>query len=539
MTEGEILLQSQLEKSNKQLQESRLENKLLREKVDALVRMIYGPKSEKLGANDPNQLTLLDQEQMEAEAEAKKPIAPDADPSAGADDRSTKKRKKPAGPRLPENLPVEETIVDPLEVQAEPEAWRLMGQEVSEQLDYRPGRFVKLRLVRNKYVRRDHPFAAPVIAPLPPSLQERCLAAPGLIAHIIASKYIDHLPLYRQEQIYRQRHKIELPRQSLCRWVALAAEWLEPVYNEMRRQQMTSDYVQIDETPIRYLDPGRGKCATGYFWVSNVPGGDVIYHWHPGRGADCLEHIVPTGYEGTLQCDGYSAYPSFQKHRKARHEAEHKDDPKPEPLKLELAACWAHARRKFFQAKGRDPTVADWILRQIGQLYLIEKRLRETGAGPALRQAVRASESAIIIARLKAALLLVTPRYLPKSGMGKAIAYARGQWAGLERYVSSGALEIDQNLVENAIRPSALGKKNWMFIGSEASGKTSAILYTIVESAKRHGLEPKGYLHHLLETLPKSTNKQVPALTPAAVAKTQARRQRQLKAEPHLKDQAA
>ena len=519
----------------RELQQSRMEVKLLREKVDALVRMIYGPKSEKLRGDDPNQLTLLEQEQ--AEAEAKKPIAPDAEPASGAD--RTRKRKKPTGPRLPENLPVEETVVDPLEVQAEPEAWRLMGQEVSEQLDYQPGRFFKRRLVRNKYVRRDHPFAPPVIAPLPPGLQERCLAAPGLIAHIVASKYVDHLPLYRQEQIYRQRYGVPLPRQTLCRWVALAAEWLEPVYNEMRRQQMLNDYVQIDETPIRYLVPGRGKCAIGYFWVSHLPGGDVIYHWHPGRGADCLEHIVPAGYEGTLQCDGFSAYPAFQKQRKAQHEAAHLDDPEAEPLKLELAACWAHARRKFFEAKERDPTVANWILHQIGHLYLIERRLREAGAGPALRQAVRASQSAPILARLKAALLLVTTRYLPKSAMGKAIAYTRSQWAGLERFISNGALEIDQNLVENAIRPSALGKKNWLFIGAEGSGQTSAILYTIVESAKRHGLEPKSYLRHLLETLPKSTNHQIPALTPLAVAKATARAQRQPKAQAQPHAQAA
>lgn len=481
----------------KELSASRLENKLLREKVDALVRMIYGKKSEKL---DPGQLMLLEgQESKKAEA----PVAAEADTGAA---HQSKPRRKAEGPRIPEHLPIKEEIIDPEEVKAEPDAWRCIGEEVSEQLDYEPGRFSKLRQVRRKFTRRDSPYAPPVIAPLAPRLQERCLATPGLIAQVVASKYADHQPLYRQEQIYSRRHGVQIPRQTLCRWMALAADTLEPLYKLISEGQQNHPYLQIDETPIRYLQPGLGKAPQGYFWVTSVPGSDVVYHWHPGRGANRLHQVIDEDFKGTLQCDGYRAYTSFQKQRAGP---------------VELAACWAHARRKFIEAEERDPQVCRWMLRQIAQLYRIEAQLREQNAGPALRLAVRASRSAPVLQRIKRALFKLSSRYLPKSNMGKAVAYAMEQWDGLELYLRNGAIEIDNNLVENAIRPTKLGMKNWLFLGSEASGQTSAILFTIIESAKRHGLEPFAYIRHLLETLPTTTNWNLHKLAPAVYAKSQ------------------
>jgi len=486
-----------------QLREAQLENKLLREKVDALIRALYGRKSEAL---DANQLLLL------GETEAKKDEAPAADEPPEGAVRKAQRPSAPKRPRLPEHLPVKEIIVDPEEVTAQPEAWRLMGQEVSEQLDYEPARFWRRRLIRRKYVRLDTPFEPPILAPLPPTLQERCLATPELIAQVIVSKYVDHQPLYRQEQIYRRRHGVDLPRQTLCRWMELAARWCTLLYNELRRQQMASPYLQVDETPIPYLNPGRGQTAQGYLWVSHVPHGDVVYHWHPGRSANCLHKIIAPDFQGTLQTDGYQAYTAFQKQRDGPA-----FDRSQQPV--QLASCWAHARRKFYQARDRDPRLAGWILRQIGHLYRIERELRARSAGPTLRQAVRAAQSALIVARLHRALMILQQRYLPKSALGQAIRYALGQWSGLEKYLQNGLLEIDNNLVENAIRPTKLGAKNWLFVGSEDSGQTTAILYTLVESAKRHGLEPYGYLLHLLRELPTATNQQIARYTPAAVAR--------------------
>jgi len=495
MTEREAALESELKAS-------RLEVKLLKEKVDALARMVFGKKSEKL---DPNQLMLL----QESESKKDEAPAPDDDPEAGAAKPPRKSRSKPSRPRVPDHLPVHEEVLDPEEVKACPEQWRQIGEEVTEQLDYHPGQFSKRRLIRRKFVKIDEPFAPPVLAPLPACLQERCLATPDLIAQVVISKYVDHLPLYRQEQIYRTRYGVDIPRQTQCRWVELAAWWFEPIYKEMIRQQSTRAYLQIDETPVPYLSPGTGKCPLGYFWIAAEPGDDVTYHWHPGRGAKYLSAIIDENFEGTLQCDGYKAYPCFQKQRAG-------------PLKL--AGCWAHVRRKFYEGLARAPTAAGWILRQIALLYLIERRLREQGASASLRAVVRQHESAPILSRIKKALFLLKPRFLPQNDLGKAVAYALNNWTDLGVFLHNGAVEIDNNLIENAVRPTKLGAKNWLFIGSEGSGKTSAIIFTLVESAKRHGLEPHAYLRELLHRLPQTNNQEIPQLTPKAMAKNQARK---------------
>jgi transposase len=449
---------------------------------------------------DSNQLMLL--EGFEPKKEEAPPSNDQAE--AGAENRKRAVRSKPTRSRIPDDLPVYEEVLDPEEVKAAPRQYRQIGEEVSEQLDFRPAQFLKRRLIRRKYTSIAHAYAPPVIAPLPASLQERCLATPDLIAHVLVSKYVDHLPLYRQEQIFSMRHGVEIPRQTLCRWVGLAAWWLESVYNEMVQVQNTRSYLQIDETPIAYLKPGTGKTGQGYLWVTSVPGGDVIYHWYPGRGAKYLEEIFDKNFSGTLQCDAYKAYTCFQKQRAG-------------PLKL--AGCWAHVRRKFFESLSRDPPVARWLLGQIARLYLIERRLRLADASAKLRAVTRAVESAPILRRIGKALMLLKPRYLPQSNLGKAINYAMGQWTDLQVYLYNGSIEIDNNLVENAIRPTKLGAKNWLFFGSEDSGKTSAIIFTLVESAKRHGLEPYAYLSELLHRLPNANNQEIARFTPAAMAK--------------------
>jgi hypothetical protein len=178
-------------------------------------------------------------------------------------------------------------------------------------------------------VKRDEPHQAPIIAPLT-TLQERSIAAPGLLAQIIVAKYCDHLPLYRQEQIYATRHDIAIPRQSMARWIGLAADWLRPIYEHIHTGVMAGGYVQIDETPIEYLSPGNGATKQGYLWACKRPGSDVSFTWATSRAARCLDRIIPADFSGTVQCDGYAAYPSFANRSEGR---------------ITLAACWAHARR--------------------------------------------------------------------------------------------------------------------------------------------------------------------------------------------------
>jgi transposase len=221
-----------------------------------------------------------------------------------------------------------------------------------------------------------------------------------------------------------------------------------------------------DETPVDFLAPGNGKTKTGYFWTTSRPGGDVVYQWETSRSASCLDNVLPVDFKGVVQCDGYAGYASFARRK------EH----------IQLAACWAHCRRKIHEARAQDPRRAAWLLRQIGHLYRIERSLRDNRSGPRLRAAVRAHQARPIYQRLYRVLtrLKIKRFYLPRSGMGLALDYLLNLWPLLGVYLDDGRVEIDNNLVENAIRPTALGKKNWLFIGEAEAGERSAILYTSI-----------------------------------------------------------
>jgi hypothetical protein len=294
----------------------------------------------------------------------------------------------------------------------------------------------------------------------------------------------------------------------MAEWMWLGADWLKPIYRQIREDALEGGYVQIDETPIRYLEPGHGKTKLGYLWTYGAPREDVVFHWETSRAASCLENVLPVDFRGIAQCDGYAAYRSFARSRGDE---------------ITLAGCMAHVRRKFFEARDQAPKVAGWVLLQIQHLYAIESKLRETRAGPHLRAAIRGGQSRMIINRLHRALvgLKTRGRYLPRSGMGAAIEYALSQWPTLLVYLEDGRLEIDNNLIENAIRPTAVGKKNWLFFGEAAAGERSAILYTIVENCRRRGIDPFAYLKDVFTRLPTMTNWQVKDITPKAWAKQQ------------------
>ena len=476
------------------------ENELLRQKVDLILRKLFGAKSEKL---NPEQLLLLLQEE-----EPGKDSAPEAaEAEIGRSEKAFPKPRKDRETRWPESLTVVETILDPEPVKADPQAWRFIGEEISEQLDYKPAEFIRLRLIRRKYVKRLDLEAVPIIAQLPPMLQERCTVAPGLIAQLLIGKYCDHLPFYRQEQIYKTRHGVWLPRQSMTRWAELAADWLKPIYEQIRIGVMGGGYVQVDETPIEYLDPGHGKTRLGYIWAYSKPGGDVLFDWQISRASTCLDDIIDVDFAGIVQSDGYGAYPAFVKRRNGL---------------IKQAGCMAHVRRKFHEAIAEAARTAGWFHRQIQHLYQVESSLRKRGAGPRLRAAERAWKSVPVQERIYQALIRLkqTGRYLPQSLMGKAIDYALGQWPTLQVWLTDGRVEIDNNLVENSIRPTALGKKNWLFIGEAEAGDRGAILYTIIESCRRRGIDPLAYLRDVLTRLPSMTNWQIKDVTPEAWAKS-------------------
>ena len=483
-----------------ELRLAHLEIKLLKQKLDVLTRRLFGRSSEKL---DAAQMQLLFEglEEIAAVAGGPDNAVPPDPPTV-----KTPAERAPRGPRLPEHLPVREIILDPEAVQACPEDWIRIGEEVSEQLDYTPASFVRLRLVRRKYVRKDHRNLPPVIAPLPPGLQERCLAAPSLLAHCMVSRYRDHLPWHRLEQIYAGLG-VPLSRQTLCNWSGMAADAVQLVVKAMGEDVFSGGYVQIDETPIEYLAPGHGKTKTGYLWVAHNPAlKATIFHWRTGRAASCLHEIIPENFQGIIQCDGYSAYNAFAQ------SAQRKGT-------IRLAGCWAHFCRRFFEAREYSPD-AVWVLNRIQKLYSIEEQLRESRAGPQERHAARQEQSRPIVEEIHAQLQHWhrSHTHLPKSLTGMAISYALGQWSTLPVFLEDGRVEIDNNLVENSIRPSAIGKKNWLFVGDAKAGDRAAAIYTLLGNCRQLGIDAYAYLLDLFTRLPSLTNRQIKDVTPASWA---------------------
>ncbi len=493
------LLQAQVDSLQQTLAETRQalaaalrENTLLRQKVDALVRRCFGQKSEQLSSA---QLELLLSGLTEAGVELTPPTPVPALPAPPRRTPSASRRI-----RTPDNLEVVRTVITPECVLAEPEQWQCISQEASRQLDYQPGKFFWQETIRTKHVRRDQRALPPVLAPAPARVAEHSLAAPGLLAQLLIGKYCDHLPFYRQEQIFWERHDVFIPRQQMVQWQAQCVRLLTGITDCLAAQLRQSPYVQVDETPVRFQDRTlAGRCGQGYLWTGLVPGECVLYQWHTSRSARCLDALLGETYTGKLQCDGYSAYGAFAKAK----------------ADLSLFGCWAHARRNFYEARDQAPRVAGWILNQIGLLYHWEEAWRQSRAGPTLRQVYRASHSRMIVTRLRRALERLQSRYLPQSALGQAIQYALNQWPQLVGFLEHGEVEIDNNLVENAIRPTALGKKNWLFFGSAEAGQRSAVMYTLIQNCRLHGVEPYAYLKDVLARLPRTTNQEVAELTPA------------------------
>lgn len=472
------------------LAEVKTENQLLRQKLEYFIKRYFGgTKNESL---DPKQLELL-----LAGLEVLNAPAVLTDEAKPALTRSTLVTR-PSRQALPAHLETERVVLEPEEVRQQPNGWRKLGEEVTEELDWKPAQFIRRLYIRPKYANADRI----VIAPLPARLIEKGLPGAGLLTHVLVSKYEDHLPLYRQEKIYRERHGVNLTRQTMNGWVEAAADWLGPIYREMKAGLVAQEYLQADETPIRYLDPDvKGKSQSGWLWTYSAPQGDVVFEWQISRSRAGPREFLKS-FCGKLQTDGYSVYESLARERGDE---------------LTLIGCWAHARRGFHEALGESRAAA-WLVGQIGQLYAIEKHLREQKAGPQLRAALRAWQSRPILARLSRALEIVRRRVLPKSRLGQAIDYTLGRWEALTRYVADGRLEIDNNQCENAIRPTAVGKKNFLFVGHPEAGQRSAVIYSILGSCRRHGVNPEQYLRDLFERLPKAKTSEIKTLTPSAWA---------------------
>lgn len=461
----------------------------LRRRLDQLLRLRFGGAKNEQISRDQLELMLvgmpavLEESPVVAEVpQTRKPVA--RRPRRVLDDA-----------RLPER----QTVIEPEEVKADPAGWVRLGEEKSTQLDYQPGQLYRHTIVRPRYVRRGE-FA---IAPLPAQPIDKGMVGAGLLAWLLMSKYTDHLPLYRMAAMLRRQHGVDIPRNTLSGWVDQSVELLRPIYRAMVERLRRRGYLQVDETPIRYLDPDHpGSSRLGYLWVYLDPGREVLFQWSPSRGHE-VPHEFLGNFAGIVQTDGLAAYRKLADKRAGQ---------------VHLAHCWAHARRKFHEATDR-PKQAAWFLKQIQALYAVEQQLRDADAGPALRAAVRGSHSAMVVRRIFAGMERLRRKALPAGALCDAIEYALELREGLSRFLDDGHLEIDSNLVENSIRPCAIGRKNWLFIGHPDAGDRPAILYSLMASCRLHGINPMDYLKDVFTRLPSATTSQIERFIPGEWAK--------------------
>ena len=401
------------------------------------------------------------------------------------------------------HLPIKHThTIIPDEVKAEPELYEQIAEERTFELCITAPEFYRTEYVRPRFRLKADKTLPPVIARAV-ARPVQGIASAGLLAHILLSKYVDHLPLYRQRKMY-QRQQVRLCEQSMGRWVARSAEVLEPIYNRMHQNLIDGDYLQIDETLIKVIDPDYpdNKTRPGWMWPISCPGGDVVFTWSMTRGASHLDSLL-AGFEGYLQSDAYGVYEKYAR----EHEG------------ITLSACMAHIRRQFDKAKDESEG-ARRMLAAIAPLYRIEEELRDAGADRKQIEGTRQSQSLPILEGLQHTLIELRRKHLPKSLTGKACDYALGIWDKAKVYCQRGDLQIDNNLIENAIRPSAIGKKNWLFIGHPKAGKRSAIIYSIVVSCQRHGICPGKYLQTVLADQNLLRSQEPTGLTPAEIAQS-------------------
>ncbi len=407
-------------------------------------------------------------------------------------------KRQPKRRPLPESLPRVEVLHDlaSRDCPSCGQGLERIGEEVSEQLDIIPARLFVRRHVRPKYCCRHCEQLHTAVLPAQPI--DKGIAAPGLIAHVAIDKYLDHQPLYRQAAGF-ERMGVTVPRSTMAGWFGELEVLLEPLVGRVIEHLSAERLLHADETPVPVLDPGSGKTATGYLWAYRSGPWSVLnavaFDFAMSRASQWPTRFLAP-FTGTLVVDGYAGYNEVLRR----------------PNMIE-AACMAHARRPFHEiARATNSPIAQNALVQIGKLYAIEREVKNLL--PEERAACRRQRAGPITAEFKRWLDQTYAKSPPRSAIGNALAYSINRWTALTRYLEDGWLNIDNNPVENAIRGIALGRKNWLFAGSESGGRRAAMFYTLIESAKLNRVNPHAYLTHVLTKLPTAKAKDLDALLP-------------------------
>ncbi|MGV1006655.1 MAG: IS66 family transposase [Candidatus Nanopelagicales bacterium] len=494
-------LQAQVEQKDQLLAEARAY-------IAELKQQLFGPKADQLTPEQKQQLATLtgdlnDQAQRDPPASEAVLEAEGQSPAEERQKLKKDKTRRPRHPLPPVKLEVQRVVLEPPDRVCGQcgQPGRRLGQEVTTEYDYLPARLIVRELVRPKYA-RDCACGQPgvSIAPLPPRLVPQSKLGLGLAVYLLLSRFDDHVAYYTLERIFRERYGVHLPRQQMVRWVEQIAGLLQAIYRQIWEELQASGYLQIDETPVKVLDPEvRGKAARGYLWFYAAPGGLVYLEFCASRGREGPRERLKH-FQGTMQTDAYEVYAALRRER---------------PSTLKRLGCLAHARRYFYKAADESLAEAAWFIGQIRELYRLEEELR--GAPNAVRQQVRRERAPAYWRAMKrrAEALRANPRLLPKSSLGKAVNYFLNDYTALVGYLRDGRFEIDNNLIENAIRPTVVGRKRWLFIGHPAAGWRSAVIYTIILSCRRFGINPQEYLTDVLGALPTMKNTDVKAWVPS------------------------
>lgn len=447
-------------------------------------RMQFGQKRERF-EGDPNQ-TALPFEAAPVEVEKQQ---------EEIKEKIVYVRKRPnhkGRAKLPAHLPVEQIEIYP---EGDLSEMVCIGKEITEELECEPAKFYIKRYIRYKYAAKNGESVS--IADLPERVIDKGIPGAGLLAMILTGKYQDHLPLYRQKQIFA-RENIQIASSTIEGWTKQALIKLEPLYEQLIFDTKAKGYLQVDETPIKVLDSDKkGAAHQGYYWVYHAPlEGTVLFDYSPTRGGIAAVPMLGN-FKGYLQTDGYAVYQKYAKKKEVIH-----------------LACWAHARREFERALDNDKPRAEKALLMIQKLYAVERQVREEKLTPEQVKELRLDKALPVINELGIWIFKEIKNTLPKSRIGKAMAYAYARWDALSAYLYDGNLQIDNNQIENAIRPVALGRKNWLFAGSHEAAQRSAMIYSFFAICKKHEVNPFQWLKYTLENIMSINHKDIKDLYP-------------------------